>query len=132
MKLLLDTHIWLWQVLTPEKLKKKVARAIENQANELWLSPVSIWELSVLVRKGRIELDDSLNSWVSRTLSQTTYREAPLTNDVVLAISKIRFSHQDPADQFIAASAKAFNLTLVTADPRLLSLKGDGISLLAN
>lgn len=132
MRLLLDTHIWIWKVGAPEKLRKRVAEAIQDEANELWLSPISIWELSILVRKRRIELDDDIDVWVARTLAETAIREAPLTNEVALEVSKIRFSHQDPADHFIAASAKIFDLTLVTADPRLLSLKTQGIAVLSN
>ena len=132
MRLLLDTHIWIWNVGAPEKLRKRVAEALQDEANELWLSPISIWELSILVRKRRIELDDDIDAWVSRTLAETALREAPLTNEVALEVSKIRFSHQDPADQFIAASARIFDLTLVTADPRLLALKTQGIHVLSN
>ena len=132
MRLLLDTHIWLWKVGEPERLKKRVATAIQDERNELWLSPISIWELQILVKKGRILLDDDIDAWVSRTLTQTTYREAPLTFEVTLEASRMRFSHRDPADHFIAASAKVFDLTLVTADPRLLALKTQGISLLPN
>ena len=73
MRLLLDTHIWIWHVGAPDKLKKNVSRAIEDEANELWLSPISIWELSILVRKGRIEIDDDIDVWVSKTLAQTTF-----------------------------------------------------------
>src|SRR5437870_1930768 len=132
MRLLLDTHIWIWKVGAPDKLRKRVAEAIQDEGNELWLSPISIWELSLLVKKGRIELDDDVEPWVSRALAQTTFREAPLTNEVVLGMSRIRFSHRDPADHFIAASAKVFDLTLVTADPRLLALKTQGISIFSN
>src|SRR5262245_2572507 len=132
MRLLLDTHIWIWQVSAPEHLKKRVASAIQNDANELWLSPISVWELSVLVRKGRIEVDDSIDVWVSMPMAQATFREAPVTNDVALAVSKLKFQHKDPADQFIAASALVFDLTLVTADPRLLALKSQGIATLSN
>lgn len=130
MRLLLDTHIWIWSVLEPARLSKKAALALANEENELWLSPISIWELSVLVRKHQIELDEDFQTWVSSALRQTTFREAPLTNDVALEISRIRFPHRDPADHFIAASAKVFGLTLVTADHRMLKLKSEGISVL--
>jgi len=132
MRFLLDTHIWIWNVAAPERLSKRVAKALEEDANELWLSPVSIWELGVLVKKKRIELDDDLDAWVSRALSQTTFREAPLTYDVALAVSSFQFSHRDPADHFLVASAKVFDLTLVTADKRLLDLKSQGLAILSN
>jgi PIN domain nuclease of toxin-antitoxin system len=130
--LLLDTHIWIWSVATPDRLKRRVAEAIRDEANELWLSPISIWELSVLASKRRIELDDEVEAWVVRALARTACREAPLTNDVALEVSKLHFSHHDPADQFIAASARVFDLTLVTADPRLLGLKAQGLAILSN
>jgi PIN domain nuclease of toxin-antitoxin system len=131
-RLLLDTHIWIWKAGAPDKLKKRVAEAIQDEGNELWLSPVSIWELAILVKKRRIELDDEIDIWVSRAFAQMPLREAPLTYEVALEVSKIRFSHADPADHFIAASAKVFDLTLVTADPRLLELKAQGIAILSN
>ena len=130
MRLLLDTHVWIWSVLEPGKLRKNVALALKNEANELWLSPVSLWELSVLVKKQRIELTEDFHSWVSRALSQAAFREAPLTNEVVLEVSRMRFSHRDPADHLIAASAKAFDLTLVTADLRLQKLQSQGLDVL--
>jgi PIN domain nuclease of toxin-antitoxin system len=131
-RLLLDTHIWIWSSLAPGELTDKVSRALKNEQNELWLSPISIWELSILVQKHRVELTMDFDAWVAAALAQTTFREAPFTNDVALEVSRIRFSHRDPADHFIAASARVFALTLVTADPRLLGLKSQGISVLAN
>jgi PIN domain nuclease of toxin-antitoxin system len=131
-RLLLDTHIWIWGAAAPDRLGRNIAKAIDDEKNELWLSPISIWELSILVAKGRIELDDDIDAWVSRTLSQAPYREAPLTNEVALEVPKIRFSHRDPADHFIAASAKVFDLVLVTADPRLLALKSQGLTIMSN
>jgi PIN domain nuclease of toxin-antitoxin system len=131
-KLLLDTHIWIWSAVEPDRLKTHVARALDAEENELWLSPISIWELSILVKKQRIELDEELESWVGRALSNAKFREAPVTNDVVFEVSRLRFSHRDPADHFIAASAKVFELTLVTADPRLIKLKQQGLAVLAN
>jgi PIN domain nuclease of toxin-antitoxin system len=132
MRLLLDTHIWIWNAGEPEKLKKRVTAAIQDETNELWLSPISIWELALLVKKRRIELDDDVENWVSRSFAQTAFREAPITNEVVIQVERIQFSHRDPADHFIAASAKVFDLTLVTADPRLLALKKQGIDVLSN
>ena len=132
MRLLLDTHIWIWSVVEPEHLKRHVAQALRHQENELWLSPVSIWELSMLVKKQRIELDDEVDAWVLRALAHSNFREAPLTHEVALEVARFHFSHRDPADHFIAASARVFDLTLVTADPRLLKLRSQGLAVLAN
>ena len=56
MKLLLDTHILLWGQLETERLNRRVAAELENSKNEIWLSPISIWETMILAEKGRIVL----------------------------------------------------------------------------
>ena len=130
MKLLLDTHIWLWSTLEPQRLTRRVDKALADPANELWLSPVSVGELIVLLRKGRLKLPNDVAAWVAKTTQDLELSEAPLTIEVALAISSINFPHGDPADHFLAATAKVFDLTLVTADEHLIHLPG--IHVLAN
>ena len=122
MKLLLDTHIWLWSTLEPQRLARRVEKALADPTNELWISPVSVAELIVLVRKRSLKLSPDVATWVAKTMQDFQLIEAPLTVEVALAISSINFSHGDPADQFLAASAKVFDLTLVTADAHLIRL----------
>ena len=120
MKLLLDTHILLWSMLEPEKLRKNTAEILMNSDNELWLSPISLWEIIVLAEKGRIELNKEPRKWLKIALKQLPLREAPLNFNVAMESRYITVSHQDPADRFLAATAKVYNLTLVTADQNLL------------
>ena len=120
MKLLLDTHIWLWSLREPERLGRRVRRELADSANELWLSPVSTWEAFLLARKGRILLHGDLTVWLARATRHL--REAPLTHEIVLAAHQLSLPHPDPADRFLTASAKVLGLTLVTADARLLGL----------
>ncbi len=129
-KLLLDTHIWLWSLLAPDHLAPRVVKALENDANELWLSPISIWELVVLVGKGRVFLNSSVEEWVAEAIKTARLREAPLTTEVALETNKVQLAHRDPADRFLAATARVFGLTLVTADTRMLAAKE--ISVLPN
>lgn len=130
MKYLLDTHIWLWGSIEPNRLSGRITKILDDPQNELWLSPVSVWELAILCRKGRFTMHPDIATWVTTNLSNSRFREAPLTIEVALAISSINFSHGDPADQFLAATAKVFDLTLITADEHLLALSG--IRVLAN
>jgi PIN domain nuclease of toxin-antitoxin system len=123
-KLLLDTHIWIWSLLEPARLTPRIAKALNNPTNERWLSPISIWECMILVEKGRIKLDIGVEDWIARALTEFPAMEAPLTAEVVLAMNKIHLPHRDPADAFLAATAKVFQLTLVTADARLRTTKG--------
>jgi PIN domain nuclease of toxin-antitoxin system len=122
LKLLLDTHIWVWSASQPERLSARVARQLTKPENEIWLSPVSIWELRLLSDKGRVRLIPDAVSWISDNLARLKIREAPLTFDVALSVSSLNLPHNDPADGFIAATAKVFGLTLVTADEQLSKL----------
>jgi len=123
-KLLLDTHIWVWSLLEPARLTRRVARALEDEENELWLSPISVWELLVLVEKGRLTLDLPVEQWIERAMKAGALKEAPITQEVALETRKVALPHRDPADRFIAATARVFDLTLVTADRNLLALRG--------
>lgn len=120
MKLLLDTHIWLWSLQNPASLGKRVRQELRNPSNELWLSPISTWEALTLNAKGKIQLPKNLDEWVS--LAIAPFREAPLTHEIASASEHLSFSHKDPADRFLAATAQVLDLTLVTADARLLGL----------
>ena len=121
MKLLLDTHIWIWSQVTPEKLSARVRRALENKANEIWLSPVSIWELVLLVEKRRMALGCDVGEWMTKAAAPL--REAPLTAQIVLETARFTLPHPDPADRFLVATARSLGLTLVTSDTRLLASK---------
>ena len=128
MKLLLDTHIWLWSLREPHRLSPRVLRELRNANNEKWLSPVSAWEASILHRKGRITLHVSFREWMAT--ASASLREAPLTHEVVVAAQELEFTHWDPADRFLAATAGVLDLTLITEDQRLLGL--GNIATLAN
>ncbi len=123
MQLLLDTHIWLWSRDEPKKLTRRVTSAIEDSRNELWISPVSIWEVLNLCGKGRIKLKGGPSAWFSEAFAKMSYQEAPLTNEVALATLAFVLPHRDPIDIFLVASAKVYGLTLVTADAKLLATK---------
>jgi PIN domain nuclease of toxin-antitoxin system len=119
LNLLLDTHIWIWSKGNPARLSKRVDTELSNPANELWLSPVSVWEALTLMQKGRIRMADPFE-WVERAAEQM--REAPLTREIVSVGLALPLPQADPADRFLAATAKVLKLTLVTADRRLLGM----------
>ena len=123
MKLLLDTHILLWSLLDPKHLTKQVSVELENPSNELWLSPISSWEIIILVEKGRVILDSDPVSWIRRVFRKISFTEAPITHEVAIQSRIVDLPHQDPADRFLAATALVYELTLVTADERLLNSK---------
>lgn len=119
MNLLLDTHIWIWSQLEPKRLGSRALAELSSGANELWLSPISVWEALTLMHKRRIRVENPL-AWVVRAAEQM--REAPLTQEIVRVAFGLPLPEADPADRFLAATAKVLDLTLVTADRQLLGL----------
>ena len=127
MKLLLDTHIWLWGLRETNRLGPRTLSELRNPANEIWLSPISTWEALLLHAKGKIHLSVNLPEWAAE--STAGIREAPFTHEIALVAQQLPL-HPDPADRFLAATAQVLGLTLVTADQRLLGLRN--IRTLAN
>ncbi|HKN34138.1 MAG TPA: type II toxin-antitoxin system VapC family toxin [Terriglobales bacterium] len=131
MKLLLDTHIWLWSFRDPARLTRRVIRELQKPENELWLSSISIWEFLILCEKGRIILKkEDPHELVARMMDVSPLLEAPITHEVALETSRIQPGHKDPRDRLLLATARVFDLTLVTADERLLT--APNIRVLAN
>ena len=130
MNLLLDTHIWIWNHVEPWRVASDVNQALGDPENELWLSPVSIWELVTLLEKRRVILDEDMNSWVEKSKRELLLREAPFSWAVAEELRFTLLGYRDPADRFLVATAKVYELTLVTADERLMRI--DGLRVLSN
>ena len=123
MKLLLDTHVWVWMRLDPDRLDRRARRRIEDSSNELWFSPISAWELLQLTDRGRLHLAPDAPTWIRNSLATMTVSVAPIGVEIAIASRRIALSHDDPADRLLAATAKLLDLTLVTADERLLGCR---------
>ena len=120
MRLLLDTHIWLWSLHEPDRVGRRTRHELANPANELWLSPISTWEALILHERGRVHLQGDLDLWVADATAR--FLLAPLTHEIALESRRLPLPQRDPADRFLAATAKVLDLTLVTADVSLLGL----------
>ena len=123
MRLLLDTHIILWSAAEPEKLSQNIIEDFKNDSNELWFSPISVWEILLLAEKGRISLGADIEKSVREIFRKMPLNEATLNHEVAIQSRFVRLPHQDPADRFLAATAIVYDFILVTADSRILSAK---------
>ncbi len=130
MRLLLDTHIWLWMLREPHKLNSFVHQALLEPSNERYLSPISVWEVTVLLEKKRIEMQEDLAVWFARTSEDLQLNEANLNWKIAHETRFILPNHRDPADRFLVATALVYNLVLVTSDQKLLGVPG--LMVLAN
>ena len=121
MKILLDTHIWIWYLSGSARLSKRYRETLDRDNNQIWLSPISVWETLVLAEKGKLSLRPEPNSWIQQSLKRWPIKEAPLNIQVSIRSRQLDLPHQDPADRFISATALIYDLTLMTIDERLIS-----------
>lgn len=126
MNLLLDTHIWLWSHLQPDRIGRKAKEALGDAGSRLWLSPMSVWEFHLLAERGRLAIRGSMSphDWLEAAMSRAPMIDAPVTREVAVRSRSVRLAHEDPVDRFLAATADVYELTLVTADEALLKGKG--------
>ena len=124
MKLLLDTHIILWSAADPGKLLPEVCEMLESESNDMWFSPISVWEILLLAEKGHIQLDKDIEKSIRDIFRKIPLTEAPINLEVAIKSRFVNLPHQDPADRFLAATAIVYDLTLVTADSRIIAAEG--------
>ena len=123
MKLLLDTHVWLWLAAGDRRLPPRHARRIAHAARDgsLFVSPISAWEVALLEQKNRIRLGRPVALWLDDALAQPGLNVASLTPRIAAASCHLPAPfHPDPADRMLVATARDLGATLVTADERIL------------
>ena len=118
----LDTHAAVWWTLSPEHLSTPAAKAI-HRADRILIPAIVFWEVSLLVRKERLRLNDDqpVGTWARQVLAIPRVEEVPLTVRVALAADAADM-HPDPADRFIATTAHQLDAPLVTKDHLLRDL----------
>ena len=123
-RLILDTHVWIWAVEgAGERLAPRALAAIERAAGNatLAVSAISVWELAMLVKRGRLQLATAVSSWIEASIRPPGVRIIPVGTAVVLdSVQLPDFDqHKDPADRLIVATARRHG-TLMTCDQTLL------------
>jgi len=121
-KILLDTHVWIWSQESPEKLGSKACNKVSDEDNELFVSPISSLEIARLAWAGRLTLAGRLQTWVSESMQALLAVTVPLTQEIAITAYDLPGDfHRDPADRMLVATAVVHDLTLVTADERVLA-----------
>lgn len=116
MKLLLDTHTFIWWANEPEKLSEKVLKACEDKKNDLILSVVSVWEMQIKIQLGKLQLKHPLRELVTRQQEANNLQILPVTLEHVFALEKLPNHHRDPFDRLLIAQSKREKLRLVSKD----------------
>ena len=123
-RLLLDTHIWLNYQGFTRALSRPVERTIDEAAERsaVFVSVISIWELAMLVRAGRIELNGSIDRWTDLALAKPGITLLPFSPSIAIeSVNLAEPMHKDPADRILVASARVERMTMVTSDAKIQS-----------
>lgn len=119
MKVILDTHIWVWWLLPGSPLPERERMALDRIAsdNGILLPAICLWEVQMLHRKKRIELPVPFPTWLRRATAADMLNVLPLNADTVIAADDLPAGfHGDPADRMIVATARVHDLSLATHD----------------
>ena len=115
MKLLLDTHVFVWWILEPMRVSKPVETAIRARDSRVFVSVASVWEIGIKRAKGKLELPRDLRSQLVRE----SFESLDVTLNHALATIDLPGHHLDPFDRMIVAQARLEKMTLATHDRRL-------------
>jgi PIN domain nuclease of toxin-antitoxin system len=115
MRALLDTHVFLWAIGEPEKLSKRAARVIEDEANELLLSAASLWEIVLKTQAGKLQIPQG-PGFLAEHMARLGVESLPVEAGHVLALLSLPPHYRDPFDRLLVAQCQVENLTILTAD----------------
>jgi PIN domain nuclease of toxin-antitoxin system len=120
--IILDTHIWVEYIDDPSLLPKPVLQAIRSGREPVGISSISVWEVFMLERRGRLELRIPAVLWVEKCERLSLFHFVPVDNTIArLAVELPEPIHSDPADRIIIATALSLGATLVTKDRKILA-----------
>lgn len=119
MKLLVDTHCWLWLGLDPKRLGRRTRALLADCDREVYLSVASAWEIIMKTMRGRLRLPLEAETYVRTRLRLSMTKPLEIGLEHALAIRTLPDHHRDPFDRILIAQAQVENMTIVTADHRI-------------
>ncbi|HLI44871.1 MAG TPA: type II toxin-antitoxin system VapC family toxin [Acidimicrobiales bacterium] len=118
MRLLLDTHVFLWLLAEPERLGPHIG-SLQDPGNQLFLSAASSWEIAIKVQLGRLDLPEDPQRYVPDRMRAIGAEPLPVQHTHALAAGALPRLHRDPFDRLLVAQARGLRLRIVTADSQI-------------
>ena len=121
--MVIDTHVFLWYCLDDPKLPAPIREHLKSNPGQVWVPSICLWEIVCLAERKRIAISaPDPGRAILHLFHQTRFKEATLTSEIAILSRSLPFTHEDPADRFIGATAVAMCQTLATSDSRLRDL----------
>jgi PIN domain nuclease of toxin-antitoxin system len=120
---LLATHVWIWWIEGDRRLHRRLRDALDQLPAERrpYLSAISLWEVAMLVERGRVAFSISLAEWLSAAAHPRSVRIVPISTEIAAQVASLPTSfHRDPADRLIVASCRVLGVPLLTRDAGIL------------
>ncbi len=127
MRVLLDTHVWLWMWGEPERLRNEVRTILEDPATELNVSAVSAWEIATKHAAGRLRLPSPAEEWLTEPRHRQEVTELPITFAHAIRAGALPPHHRDPFDRMLVAQAQIEGLILVSADSKVTAYEVESL-----
>jgi PIN domain nuclease of toxin-antitoxin system len=121
LKLLLDTHVWLWWNTQPERLGPQIRRRIGSVRNEVFFSVASVWEMAIKTQLGKLTLPEPVASYVARRLASDKITALPVEVAHAAGVETLEQLHRDPFDRLLIVQARQEGMSLVTVDEQVLA-----------
>lgn len=121
--ILLDTHIWIWFAESSYKFSKPIIQLIDHaiNTNTIYVSDISLWEISMLASKEKIILNLPVQDWLETSIKKLKLTVIPISPHIAMESTALPGEfHKDPADRLIVATARCEKLHLITADQEIL------------
>jgi PIN domain nuclease of toxin-antitoxin system len=119
MKILLDTHAFIWLDFQPEKLSKKAIEVCQDTSNELYLSMASLWEMQIKAQLGKLKLKIPLEEMLALQQQENDLKVLNFSLAHIYQLQLLPFHHNDPFDRIIIAQSMLENMTLISVDEKL-------------
>ena len=131
MRVLIDTHVFLWLFIEPKRVPRKVVKFLhETPASDFYLSIISAWEISIKYGNGKLRLPDVPERFVPNRTAKAGFKTLPISLPHVLFVHNLPPVHKDPFDRLLVSQAQAESLKILTADPIFEQYKVDVLNVL--
>ncbi len=119
MRVLLDTHVFLWALTDSPKLSVAQKDVLESESNEVYLSVISIWELLIKVKSGKLALPEPVVAYLTKQIKENHITLLTIRVAHLAKLESLPLRHRDPFDRMLAAQSLAENMPLLSVDPRM-------------